>query len=105
MNQKYLLGIDIGTYESKGVIVDGHGTILGQASTPHNLSLPKPGWAEHDANQVWWNDFCLLTRKLLQQTGLSSDQIAAIGCSGIGPDLLPIDEAGAPLRPAIYIWD
>jgi xylulokinase len=101
MNQKYLLGIDIGTYESKGVIVDGHGTILGQASTPHNLSLPKPGWAEHDANQVWWNDFCLLTRKLLQQTGLSSDQIAAIGCSGIGPDLLPIDEAGAPLRPAI----
>lgn len=101
MNKKYLLGIDIGTYESKGVFVDQQGTILGQASIPHELSLPKPGWAEHDADQVWWHDFCFLTKRLLSDTGISPEEIAAIGCSGIGPDLLPIDETGKPLRPAI----
>jgi xylulokinase len=101
MNKKYLLGIDIGTYESKGVIVDREGLVLGQAAIPHELSLPRPGWAEHDADEVWWHDFCFLAKKLLAETGVTAQEIAAVGCSGIGPDLLPVDERGQPLRPAI----
>jgi xylulokinase len=101
MCAEYLLGIDIGTYESKGVLTTPAGKIIAQAAVSHDLSLPKPGWVEHDADQVWWHDFCWLTRKLIQQSAIQSSQILAVGCSGIGPDLLPVDEQGQPLRPAI----
>ena len=46
---KLLLGIDIGTSSSKGVLARPDGTILATAVRPHDLSLPHPGWAEHDA--------------------------------------------------------
>lgn len=101
MGQEYLLGVDIGTYESKGVITDSAGNIVSQASLPHALDMPRPGWAEHDAEKVWWHDFCSLVSRLLSQSNLAPSRIAAVGCSGIGPDLLPIDVQGKPLRPAI----
>ncbi len=101
MSDEYLLGIDIGTYESKGVLSDRAGNVLGQASCAHELALPKPGWAEHDADRVWWHDLCLLVTRLLEETQIPPSAIAAVGCSGIGPDLLPVDADGHPLRPAI----
>jgi xylulokinase len=101
MSAEYLLGIDIGTYESKGVLTTPAGQMIAQAAVAHELSLPKPGWVEHDADQIWWHDFCWLVQKLIQQSGVQSSEILAVGCSGIGPDLLPLDEQGQPLRPAI----
>ncbi len=101
MANDYLLGIDIGTYESKGVLTDLGGNAVAQAVCAHGLEIPRPGWAEHDADKVWWHDFCLLTRQLLDQSKIPASNIIAVGCSGIGPDLLPIDKDGQPLRPAI----
>jgi xylulokinase len=43
------LGIDIGSSSSKGVIVDPAGLVLHRARVAHTMSLPQPGWAEHDA--------------------------------------------------------
>ncbi|CAN5760750.1 FGGY-family carbohydrate kinase [soil metagenome] len=97
----FLLGIDIGTYESKGVLTDTHGHILAQAATPHDLAIPRPGWAEHDADAIWWRDFVILARELLRQSGIAASEIAGIGCSAIGPCVLPVDATGQPLRPAI----
>jgi xylulokinase len=95
------LGIDIGTYESKGVITDDFGRVVARAAVEHDLSIPQPGWAEADAETVWWGDFVQLTRVLLKSSGVKAADIAAIGTSAIGPCVLPIDEAGRPLRPAI----
>jgi xylulokinase len=97
----YLLGIDIGTYESKGVLTDLHGQILAQAAVAHELSIPRAGWAEHDADAVWWHDFTFLCRDLLRQSAVPPQAIGAVGVSAIGPCVLPIDAAGHPLRPAI----
>ena len=44
---KHYLGIDIGTFESKGVLVDDEGTIVATAAKPHRMLVPQPGWAEH----------------------------------------------------------
>ena len=92
------LGIDIGTSSSKGVLVDSAGLIIHRAQVVHAMSLPRPGWAEHDAEAVWWADFVALAREL---TGDAAGPIAAVGVSGIGPCFLPVDERGHPLRPAI----
>lgn len=93
-----VLGIDIGTSSSKGVLVRADGTIVARAETAHELSLPQPGWAEHDAEAIWWADFTALCAQLLPQ---ATSPLAALCVSGIGPCLLAADEHGQPLRPAI----
>src|SRR6476469_4544227 len=93
-----LLGIDIGTSSSKGVLARPNGEVVARATRPHELSLPRPGWAEHDAESVWWSDFMALCAALLPQ---AEGGIAAVCVSGIGPCLLPADAEGRPLRPAI----
>ena len=98
---KHYLGVDIGTFETKGVIVTETGEIAAQASRPHQMQVPQPGWAEHDAEQDWWGDFVYVTKKMLAESGIAPSSIAAIGASGIGPCMLPVDEAGNPLMNAV----
>ena len=95
------LGIDIGTYESKGVLVDGDGRVLASASRPHELIVPRAGWAEHRAEQDWWGDFVWLCRKLLADSRLDATDVKAVGASAIGPCMLPVDADGAPLMNAV----
>ncbi|ALG12408.1 FGGY-family carbohydrate kinase [Kibdelosporangium phytohabitans] len=93
-----LIGIDIGTSSSKGVLVRPDGTIVARASRPHTVSSPRPGWAEHDAEAVWWADFVAIAGELV---AAAPSPITGLGVSGIGPCLLPASADGRPLRPAI----
>jgi xylulokinase len=94
-----LLGIDIGTSSSKGVLTDAHGRVLATATRPHETSTPHPGWFEHDADTVWWADFLAIARELVDAA--DGRELAGLAVSGIGPVLLPADGAGVPLRPGI----
>lgn len=95
-----LLGIDIGTYSSKGVLCRPDGTIIAEARAEHDMSIPKPGYAEHDADAVWWLDFKQIAKELTGNVP-QGDQIAGVGVSAIGACVLPVDEEGKPLRPGI----
>lgn len=101
MKQDLLLGIDVGTYESKGVICDHSGKVLCHAAIGHELSMPNPGWVEHDAENIWWQDFVFLCRQLLSTSGVEAKDIVGVGVSAIAPCVLPVDSRGIPLRPAI----
>lgn len=101
MSNGYLMGVDIGTYSSKGVLVGTDGAVLASHTLPHGMDMPKPGFFEHDADGVWWHDFVGIVKNLLQKTGLDPKQILGIGSSAIGSCVLPIDADGRPLRPAI----
>ena len=100
MNECFL-GIDIGTGSSKGAIVDIEGNVLCQASVPHAMSMPQPGWYEQDADRIWWGDFLLLCRKLVDDLPQPKESIKGVALSTIGPCVLPVDKAGKPLRPGI----
>jgi xylulokinase len=93
----HTLGIDIGTFETKGVLVAHDGTITATASRPHKMLVPRPGWAEHRADEDWWGDFVFVTKALLAQSGLDPHQIKAVAASAIGPCMLPVDAEGRPL--------
>jgi xylulokinase len=93
-----LLGVDIGTASSKGVLVRDNGTVIATATRAHEVSMPQPGWVEHDAQAVWWADFTAISQEL---TAAAPEPVAAVGVSGIGPCLLPVDDEDRPLRPAI----
>lgn len=95
-----LIGIDVGTQSSKGVLVRPDGALVAEARAEHGMDVPRPGWAEQDADAVWWADVCAISRRLVAEVP-PGDRVAAVGVSAIGPTVLPLDDAGRPLRPAI----
>ena len=97
MNKKLYLGVDIGTYETKGVLVDATGVVHSQKSIKHEMIIPKSGWAEHSPEEVWWGDFVNIARQILNDTDIFPDQISSVAVSAIGPCMLPIDKDVSPL--------
>ena len=87
----YTLGIDIGTYESKGLLVDSDGVIAAAATNPHEMIVTRPGWAEHRTEKDWWGDTVRITRELLADSGIDARDIKAVAVSAIGPCMLPVD--------------
>ena len=97
----HTLGVDIGTFESKGVIADAEGNVVATATRPHQMLVPQPGWAEHRPREDWWGDFVAITRELLATSGLAPREIDAVATSAIGPCMLPVDAHGEPLMNAV----
>ncbi len=97
---KLLMGVDVGTYSSKGVLVTINGEILRQHIIPHEISMPQAGHVEQDADLIWWADVQAIIKELLagEYTG---ENVAAVALSAIGPTLLPLDADGKPLRAGI----
>ncbi len=91
------IGVDIGTSSSKGVLVNGSGEVLSQVVRSHEVSRPRPGWVEMDA-QIWWEECVAILADLVAD---APGHVAAVGVSGMGPCVLVTDEHMAPLRPAI----
>lgn len=96
----YLLGIDIGTTATKGILCDTEGHIVAEAEAPSTLRSPQPGWAEEDPEE-WWTNVGIVVRKCLSQAGLPAAAIAGVGVSGMVPTIVLLDEAGRVLRPSI----
>ena len=98
---KYYLGIDIGTFESKGVLADQQGNIVASAAKPHKMLVPQAGWAEHRAIEDWWDGFTFISRKLLVDSMIDPKSVRGVGASAIGPCMLPVDKSGEPLMNAV----
>src|SRR5688572_23242203 len=99
--KRLLLGIDVGTYSSKAVLVTAEGQVVASATVPHGISAPAPGFVEQDADAVWWHDVKTLCRQLLENNAFFAQDVAAVAVSAIGPCLVPLDELGRALRPGI----
>lgn len=97
---KYYMGIDVGTNETKGVIVDTFGKIIEFASCRHEMNNPQEGWFEMDA-EMWWNDVCVISKELLNKSAIDSEDIQVLGFSALGCDCVSVDENGNPLMKAI----
>ena len=84
--KRYFLGVDIGTFESRGMLIGEDFRPAADVSVPHTMENPQPGWFEHDAEGVWWGDFCKITKKLLEESGIAPEQVACVGASALGTD-------------------
>ena len=101
MNDNYLLGIDIGTTNTKAALFRPDGTVVCTASRRHTISAPREGWAEHDAEKVWWAQTVEVCRQITATEGVDAGKIQAVAVSTLSPALLPVDEAGTALYPAM----
>ena len=95
-----VIGVDIGTRNSKGVACRADGTVVARARLEHAVSSHRPGWYELDAETVLWGDTVAICRQLLAQIGGSS-RVRGVAVTTCGPCLVPVDAEGRALRPAI----
>lgn len=100
MMEKYLLGIDIGTTATKGILLHPSQGIVAKAEAPAQLISRKAGWAEEDPEQ-WWQNVAEVTRICLEKAGIARKDVGAVGVSGMVPTLILLDRFGKVLRPSI----
>jgi len=99
-----VIGLDIGTTSTIGILVRLPDTVVKLVSRPVTLRSPKPGWAEEDPEQ-WWANACAITRELLETGGVSASEITAVGVAGMVPAVVLLDAEGRLLRPSIQQSD
>ncbi|MDD2231590.1 MAG: glycerol kinase GlpK [Sphaerochaetaceae bacterium] len=75
---KYIGSIDQGTTSTRFIIFNENGEIIGLHQLEHKQLYPKPGWVEHDPEEIWGNT-CECIRETLKKTGLQGSDISAIG--------------------------
>ncbi len=78
MKKQYILSIDQGTTGSRAFLFDLNGKVVGTAYQEFKQYFPKPGWVEHDAEEIWQSCVAVIT-KALHASNLSPQHIAAIG--------------------------
>jgi len=100
----FVLGLDIGTTSTIGILLELPDRIVATASRPVMLSSPHPGWAEEDPHH-WWQNVTEITRDILASSGITPEMIDAIGVTGMLPALVLLDDAGQVLRPSIQQSD
>ena len=75
---KYILALDQGTTSSRALVVNHDGKILGLAKKEFRQIFPKPGWVEHDPNEIWATQTSVMT-EAIAHAHLKLRDIAAIG--------------------------
>lgn len=99
-----VLGIDIGTTSTIGILVRLPDQVLAVTSRPVTLTSREPGWAEEDPRQ-WWDNSCAIIRELISKTGIDASEIGGIGVTGMLPAVVLLDSEGELLRPSIQQSD
>jgi xylulokinase len=102
MVTQHILTVDVGTSSTKTSLWTESGRLLAHASHAYPLSRPQPLWAEIDGD-TWWIAVCETIRSVLAKSKVNPSSIAGIGVDAVGWTLVPVDESGNPLHPAM-IW-
>ena len=105
LQKSYLLGIDLGTTNIKGNLMDEDGNLISTASRPNSRITPSPGRVEQDPME-WWGNACEILKDITAQAGENVvANIKGISISSQCITLLPVDENGNPLYNAIIYQD
>ncbi len=101
--KKYVAAIDQGTTSTRFMIFDHSGNIIAVNQKEHRQIFPKPGWVEHDPLEIWARVQEVM-RGALQESGLQSADIAAIGVTNQRETTVVWDKStGKPVYNAI-VW-
>ncbi|MFH1693203.1 MAG: glycerol kinase GlpK [Bacillota bacterium] len=101
--KKYILAIDQGTTSTRAIIFDHSSNILATANDEITQIYPKPGWVEHNANQIWVSVLAVMARVLLE-ANIKANQIHAIGITNQRETTVVWDKkTGQPIYNAI-VW-
>ncbi len=101
--KNFILALDQGTTSSRAILFDRAGAIKASAQREFKQHYPKPGWVEHDANEIWATQVGVLA-EAVAQAGIDAREIAAIGITNQRETTVVWDrETGEPICHAI-VW-
>ena len=100
---KYIMALDAGTTSNRCILFDQKGQIVSLAQKEFTQRFPKPGWVEHDANEIW-STMLGVAVEAMQKAGASYEDIAAIGITNQRETTIVWDKkTGEPVYNAI-VW-
>ena len=100
---RFIAAIDQGTTSSRCMLFDAAGAIVAVAQKEHRQIYPRPGWVEHDADEIWGNVQAVIAGALAQ-AGASAADIAAVGITNQRETTVVWEKAsGRPIAGAI-VW-
>lgn len=100
---KYVMALDAGTTSNRCILFNKKGEIVSSAQKEFTQYFPKPGWVEHDANEIWSNQLGVAV-EAMQKVGAEASDIAAIGITNQRETAIVWDKnTGEPIYHAI-VW-
>lgn len=100
---KYILAIDQGTTSTTVIVFDQKGNIVSKSASEFTQIYPKPGWVEHNAEEIW-NTTLKTIKKALKGKNIPGKDIAAIGITNQRETTVVWDKnTGKPIYNAI-VW-
>jgi glycerol kinase len=103
MKNKFILALDQGTTSSRAIVFNHEGEIVKISQKPFEQIFPKPGWVEHDPNEIWSSQISVAA-EVIAKTGINGKQIAAIGITNQRETTIVWDrETSEPIYNAI-VW-
>ena len=100
---KYVMALDAGTTSNRCILFNEKGEMCSVAQKEFTQYFPKPGWVEHDANEIWSTQLGVAV-EAMQKIGAVADDIAAIGITNQRETAIVWDkETGEPVYHAI-VW-
>ena len=100
---RFIGALDQGTSSTRFIVFDEAGSIVGQHQLEHRQILPKAGWVEHDAAEIWDRTKEVITGAL-KAAGISGSELAGIGITNQRETTVVWDKSsGKPLANAI-VW-
>jgi glycerol kinase len=101
--KKYIIALDQGTTSSRAIVFDNAGTPLASVSKEFRQIYPKPGWVEHDAEEIWSSQI-EVAGKAIEKAGITASAVAAIGITNQRETTVVWDrKTGTPVSNAI-VW-
>ena len=76
--QKYVMALDQGTTSSRCILFDRNGNICSSVQKEFRQIFPKPGWVEHDADEIWSVQLSV-AQEAMRKAGVCAKDIDAIG--------------------------
>ena len=103
MTDSYVAAIDQGTTSSRCIVFDQNGSIVAVDQREHEQIFPRPGWVEHDAEEIW-DRVQGVVAGALARAGLRADRLSALGITNQRETTVLWDRAtGRPVHHAI-VW-
>lgn len=101
--EKYILSLDQGTTSSRAILFNEKGEIVHSSQKEFTQHFPKPGWVEHNANEIWGSILAVIAG-VLSESSVKPEQIAGIGITNQRETAVVWDkETGTPVYNAI-VW-
>jgi len=101
--KKYILALDQGTTSSRAILFDHKGSIVASEQKEFTQIFPKPGWVEHNAEEIWSTQL-KVAQQVLKKNKVTAAQIAGIGITNQRETTLIWDKnTGKPIHNAI-VW-